>query len=240
MFALKRAISLQPSVIRLLLIFTGFIIFLLLLFYLLKLIEPTSAVQNLFLSNITDQRVSISWITDKATKGVVILSEDNDFPLLPIFAKEIHKDDGEKSLKRQRFYTTHHVTTGSLAPSKTYYFRIYQGWKKVFQGSFTTNFTPASLPFPEPVYGRVLHADKKTPVVGALVYLQVENQASRSALLSTLTNSEGRWSLDLGSLKEFISSSSAEKVVVETGGKGKFKATTIFGQDKPWPDIILK
>lgn len=234
MSALKKVLSHKLLAVSLL-----FLTFLLLLFYLLKLIEPTSAVQNLFLSNITDHQVSISWTTVKATKGAVIISEDNDFPLLPILAQKMYRDDGEKDLKRQRFYTTHHVTVGSLAPSKTYYFRIYQGWKKVFQGNFTTNFTSASLPFPEPVYGRVLHADKKTPVVGALVYLQIVS-STPSALLSTLTNQEGRWSLDLGGLKASISSSSAEKVVVETGGKGKFKATTIFGQDKPWPNIILK
>lgn len=213
--------------------------------YVLKLVEPSSLPQNILISNITDHQATISWTTAKSTRGLIVLSEDGNFPLLPTFAKTLYRDDGEKNLKRERFYLTHHITVGSLVPNKTYKYLIYQGWKKMMQGSFRTGPILVSIATPNPIYGRVLSVDKK-PLVGAIVYLQAETDREKSALLSTLTNLEGRWNLDLGNLRTKnlrtafkIASKSAEIVVVEAGNK-KGKAITTVGKDKPWPDIILK
>lgn len=217
-----------------------------LMLYVLKLIEPASAPQNILVSNVTDRQATVSWTTAKPTRGLLVVSEDGNFPLLPTFAKKTYKDDGEKKTGRERFYTTHHATISDLAPNKTYQYLIYQGWKKMIQGKFTTGSTLASISVPNPVYGRVLSSDKK-PMVGAIVYFQADTDKEKSALLSTLTNIEGRWNLDLGNLRtknlKFsfkIASKSAEAVVVEGANKGKGKAFTSSDKDKPWPDIILK
>lgn len=221
------------------------------LIYILKLIEPASPIQNLFLSNITDHQATLSWITGKPTRGQILLSEDNRFPLLPFWSKKWEKDDGEKSLNTTNFYLTHHITIGDLKPNQTYYFRIYQGWKSVYQGSFKTGITLSSILNPNPVYGRVLSSDQKTPVVGAIVYLGVEKEASNSSILSTLTNKEGGWSLDLANLRSRnlynfyllepkLATTAAEVLIVESGDESRFTARTKIGQDKPWPNIILK
>lgn len=230
-----------PRLILILKIFVGLIIIIGLLLYGLKLIEPFSPPQNIIFSNITDHQATISWTTAKATKGAILVSKNGKFPILPLFTT-VYKDDGEKNLNRMRFYTTHKVTMDNLNPKTNYKFRIYQGWKKVYEGSFNTGPTLQSISTPNPVYGKIVGADKKTPVVGALVYLQ----ASSSAVLSTLTNTQGGWSVDLGNLRTKdlkmiypVASGSGEFLVVETG-KGRFKAETLVGQDKPWPDIILK
>lgn len=225
-------------------IFVGLIIIGLLL-YIVKLIEPASEVKNLFLSNITDHQVTLSWTTEKPTKGEVLISENNKFPLLPFWSKKWEKDDGEKSLTATNFYLTHHITIGDLKPNQTYYFRIYQGWKKALQGQFTTGSALSSVNTPNPVYGRVVLSDLKTPIVGALVYLEVQTASASSALLSTLTNTTGRWSLDLANLRTKdlklaykVSSRSAEKVFIDTG-KARVKSETQPGKDKPWPNIIV-
>lgn len=216
------------------------------LLYSVKLIEPASEPQNLFLSNITDHQITLSWTTEKPTRGQILLSEDNKFPFLPIFIKKWEKDDGEKSLPTTNFYLTHQITIGDLKPNKTYYFRIYQGWKKMLQGQFTTGSTLSNILPPNPVYGQVMLVDKKTPAVGSLVYLEVMEASNSSALLSTLTNKDGRWSMDLSNLrttkldKSFkLATNSAEILIVDTG-KNRVKAQTRAGKDKPWPNIILK
>lgn len=232
---------------KILYIVAGLAIIILLLFYSLKLIEPSSNPQNIMVTNLTEHQATVSWTTAKPTKGLIVISEDGKFPLLPNFAKKTYKDDGEKNLKRQRFYTTHHITIGDLAPDKTYQYLIYQGWKKKVRGSFTTGPVLTSLAPPSPVYGKVLSADRKTPLIGAIIYFQTDTGKEKSALLSTLSNSEGRWSLDLGNLRSKnlkssvnLASKSAELVVVEAGSHGKGRAVTLLGKDKPWPDIILK
>lgn len=89
-----------------------------LLIYSTWLIEPSSSPLNLVFSNITDHQASISWVTDIPTKGTIVVSADSKFPILPIFAKDIQKDDGEKSTKKVGYYITHHITIGNLSPKK--------------------------------------------------------------------------------------------------------------------------
>lgn len=219
---------------------TGF-----LLIYLLKLIEPSSPAQNIIISNTSDHQVTISYTTARPTKGEILISSDGKFPLLPIFTKQIFKDDGEKHLKRTGLYLTHQITVGKLDQNKIYYFRIYQDWKKKYEARFKTGATLTALNSPNPVYGRIVKIDK-TPVVGALVYLWVTTEATSSGFLSTLTNTEGRWSMDLANLRtaDFkssykVSSKSVEKVIIDSGTV-RVKAETPLGQDKPWPNLILK
>lgn len=231
------------NVLRFKKIILGLLLFLLvifLLYYILKLIEPSGPPQNVLISNVTDHQVTITWTTQKPTKGALLVSDNGKFPILPIFTK-VFKDDGEKLLGKMNFYPTHKVTIDNLEPNKSYQFRIYQGWKKKYQGNFTTGPALSSINTPNPVYGRVISQDKK-PVIGALVYFS----ASGSSLLSTLTNNEGRWSMDLANLRSRdlknpfkIASSSAEMVIVDNS-KTRVKATTTTKQDNPWPDIILK
>lgn len=209
--------------------------------------EPTASPKNIFITNKTDHQVNISWTTEKATRGVILISEDNKFPLLPILVKNLYKDDGEKNINKVGYYTTHYVTVGSLKPNKIYQFRVYQGLRNVFQGSFSTGSMLANLPSPNPIYGRVLKADGKTPVAGSIVYFQAKEASSSSALLSALTNTEGRWSIDLGNLRTLsyrknfpMGKKTRELLIIEAGDKGRVKSEAFVGLDKPWPDIVLK
>lgn len=226
--------------------FFGILLFIALFLYILKLIEPSSPPQNILVTNLSDHQATISWTTLKATKGVIVIAEDGKFPVLPVFARKIYKDDGEKNLARERFYTTHHVTIEGLSPRKTYQYLIYQGWKRMTRGSFATGPILPSINNPNPVYGKVLSSEK-SPLIGAIIYFQVQTGKDKSALLSTMTNSAGRWSLDLGNLRTKdlkrsykIATKSAEMVMVEAANKGKGRAFTNLGKDKPWPDIIIK
>lgn len=214
----------------------------------LGLIEPAATPQNIFFTNLTDHQATITWTTAKPTRSLIIASKDGKFPLLPlaIFGQAMSKDDGEKLLSKQGFYTTHHVTVEKLDPNTTYYFRIYQGLKNIYQGKFTTGPTLTTLTAPNPIYGRVLTSDKK-PAAGALVYFQEKQESSPSALLSTLTNQQGRWSLDLGNLRSAnlktsfpAKAKNIKEIVVEAGSKGKVKFATTSAQLNPAPDILLK
>lgn len=234
----------SPRRIILGLIISGFIILSLPLFFFF--VEPSSPPQNILISNITNRQATVSWTTSKPTRSVILVSADNKFPLSPLFEKRIYKDDGEKQLKDSNFYNTHHVTVGGLSSNKTFYLRIYQGLKKAYEGQFKTGPDLTGLVGPDPVYGRVLLADKKSPSVGSVVYLYIKNPKGNSSVLSTLTNSGGRWSLDLANLRSSnlktnykTGTSSAEILLVETG-RGKFKAETEVGKDKPWQDVIVQ
>lgn len=210
--------------------------------FFLKLTEPSASVQNLLITNITDHQATLTWTTAKATKSSIIISETDNFPFLPFLSPQVVKDS---------LGFTHQVTLSSLDPQKSYYFQIWQGLKRVYQGKLTTAPTLSALTLPQPVYGRVVGPDKQFGVAGALVYLQVvrplpNQELYSSALISTVTNLDGRWSLDLGNLRlndlkngYQIASGASELVIVQTKDTRVF-AETKPGQDRPWPDIILK
>lgn len=246
MKALKESDLLLKRKFKLKSILFGFVTLLavsLFLFYLLKLVEPSITPLNVIVSNVSDHQVAISWVTTKPTKGEIVVSSDGKFPLLPVFASQVYRDDGEKSLKTTGLYLTHHITVGKLKPNKVYYFRIYQGLKRKYEGRFRTGSALTKLNPPNPVYGKIVKKDKKTPVVGALVYLWVSTEASNSAFLSTLTNNEGRWSMDLSNIRttDFKSSfklqrNSEEGMIIDSGAV-RVKAQTVLGKDKPWPNL---
>src|SRR3989344_8248256 len=99
------------------LLVAGFLIFgvLPLLIY---IFEPSSPPLNIFVTNISDKQATVSWTTLKPTKGAVAIGKGS------------YKDDGDKTLSRQGFYTTHHITLTNLEPDKTYRYELKQGRHK--------------------------------------------------------------------------------------------------------------
>lgn len=197
-------------------------------------LEPTSPPQNILISNITDHQATISWITEKPTKGKILLN------------KNFWLDDWDKINKNEHLYTSHHVTVKNLEADKVYQFKIYQGLRGKVEGKFKTTKSLDTLSYPNSVYGKVILENEK-PAVGVIVYLRLVTPTEKSAVLSTLTNKEGRWSLDLANIRSEgklapmnIPLKSTEQIIVEGGVQGRVKAQTEYGKDKPWPTVILK
>lgn len=242
----------KPAFKKIFILYGFLFIFLILaiFFALIWLIEPTVSPQNLRISNLTDSSATVSWTTpQKRTKGFVHYSTSSSFPLfsfLPFPKTEKALDDTDRLTQKIGRYTLHHVALNSLQPNTRYYFKIYTGFHRYGQGSFTTGSTLKTLGSPQPVYGQATD-DQKKPVVGALVYLALKNGEKQSALLSTLTNKEGRWQLDLGNARSGdlknafpVTAQTQEELVVEAGTRGKGKIVFSLDNDAPAPTIILK
>lgn len=192
------------------------------------------------ISNLSEKGATISFVSDKLIETKVIISQDNKFPLLPILVPLLWDERG----KGQR--DTHFLNLKNLQPSQKYQFRIYQGLIGIYQGTLTTGPILRSLSVPNPVYGTVKSQKDKTNIYGAIIYLQIFADKKESRLLSTLTNSQGGWSIDLANAREInlsksfqVTDDAVEKVIVEDGKNGRGQAYTINGQDKPWPDILI-
>ncbi|RJP47576.1 MAG: hypothetical protein C4584_00290 [Armatimonadetes bacterium] len=232
--------------------------------YLLSIFtEPVSTPQDVSITNISDRQATISYTTKNGTRDKIFVSDTKTFPRLLAFSDDYLVDDRDLNKKNMSYYVLHNITVGNLAPGKLYRYKVYQGVREVYNGAFSTANTLDSIAFPSPVYGRVVANDGITPIEGAIVYFQAINRVvggkdssrsavvgsgedERSSVLSTITNNEGRWSVDMGNLKTqdlrdsfIVGKGAVEKVVVNVGGE-KFSAETVPGQDKPWPDIIVQ
>lgn len=208
-------------------------------------IEPASKPVNVLISNLTDRQATVSWTSDKATRGSILISDNNQFPPVIIFAKKA--DKYEESTAQQGFYMVHSINLTDLKPNTNYNYRIYQGFKAAYQDSFQTGLTLDTILTPNPVYGKIKEAGKN-PVVGAIVSLQlVSLEGTRSAILSTLSNQQGGWSIDLANARStdlqksfLLDKKTREEIIVERGIGEKVKESTSSGYDQPWPDVILK
>lgn len=209
--------------------------------------EPKSKPLHIVHANITSTQATISWSTKIPTKGALIVSQKDSFPIIPFASQFLIKDDGEKRIKTQKRYATHKVTVTHLKPNTTYYYRVYQGNHGVYTGRFKTAPVLRSTGNPTMVYGQVYAADAKTPVMGVLVYLQMTAKGRRSQVLSAMTNEKGRWSINISDIRTLdltkrfaVTVTTQENIIVDAGNKGAFRAATTPDNDQPWPNIILK
>ena len=221
------------------------LIVLILLVDLVIFMEPASKPNNVLISNVADKQATVSWTTEKATRGTILISENNQFPAVLAFAKKT--DKYEESSMLQGHYATHSITLTDLKPNTTYNYRIYQGFRAAYQDSFQTGPILDTILTPNPVYGKIKEASKN-PAVGAIIYLQLFSaEGTQSALLSTLSNQQGGWSIDLANARSIdlqksfpLEKKTREEIKVERGKGESIKEATSFGKDQPWPDVILR
>lgn len=186
-------------------------------------IEPTAFPEEVRITNITDQSLTISWLTEKPTFGFVFYSRSkwllaigSRIPgLLPRLATwkilpwiKVIPDE------HLAFSTTHFITLNELVPENPYYYRLSTGLhlyqsrlssdreRKIVLPDITTFAPLEELTMPDPIYGRVFLSDGRTPAAGVIVYLllsrfdQERNDFAPQSALSVLTKSDGRWLID--------------------------------------------
>lgn len=216
------------------LILGGILILLLfIIFWLFSNFSASIKDERIFVSNIAEDQVTISWTTNSPVKKWILVTEANG--LTP----KILKDNKEGRI--------HYITVSGLKPQTEYKYKIYQNLKETASGIFSTSSEPAGARISKELSGKVLSADQK-PAQGVLVYLQLVEGPAYSTLLSSVTDKEGKWEANiLGAktsdlTKDFkIATGSALLVVAQTSGQGRFKSTfPIDPKIKSVPDIILK
>lgn len=215
-----------------LLILAAFLLFILILislYYTLAL----SKVENVYISNVSGKSLVISWTTQKSTEtSIKVQGMSKTF---------IDNRDKINPQKRK----SHYVTITGLTPATRYKLNIYQLLIPLFEQKAVTG-PILTLPKQNPVYGTILDKDAKTPLKDSIIYLRALEASRSSALLSTLPNSKGGWSIDLSNArirnlqKNFPQKITGERLIIQTLEGKRFKAETITHKDKPWPTISVK
>ncbi|MEI6887296.1 MAG: fibronectin type III domain-containing protein, partial [bacterium] len=223
--------------------------------------EPSVVPENTTVTNITDQSFTLSWTTkDTVTTGSVYVLENSEFiPIISrVTAKKFYdtRDDLQVNwygdYNRQRLFT-HYVDITGLTPETKYSFRIQTGnflydvSDKLGSSTTTTLKTPETNTVPSPIYGRIMRADEINPQMGALVYLSgINSSGIFSSQISTVTNTNGSYTLDLTSLKDDQSNifSVDDKTVlsftIDSGNRGKKVYLKKNIDTDPIEDIVIQ
>lgn len=191
------------------------------------------------IANIQDTQFTVSWITQDKTAGNIKYSDNNQNINL------VAKDERDERVGEASKFNMHYVTIKGLQPTKAYYFKIGSG-NSFFDNNgkpYTVTTGPAldSSGEAKIISGRVLKSDN-SPADGVLVYLSAANMA----ILSSLTDKEGRWAIFLNKARNSDFSTFAnidpEATILKVEAQSEtlaVQATTITKNAFPVPDIVL-
>jgi hypothetical protein len=196
--------------------------------------------QKIRITNIADNKFSVSWVSDEATTGSVEYGKTGE-------KLTTKKMDDRDSGSTQGSYTTHHVTIEGLQPSTQYSFRIVVGEKSTrFDNAgspYSTSTGPVvgATPTSQNFYGSVQQPSKQ-PASGALVYVTLPGGATASSLVSesgnyAITLSTMRAS-DLRSYVTYDPTATIVSVTVESG-KQQSVASVTLANSAPVPTITV-
>jgi hypothetical protein len=192
------------------------------------------------ITNIADNKFSVSWTSDVATVGSVEYGKIGE-------KLTTKKMDDRDSGNTQGAYTTHHVTIEGLQPSTQYAFRIVVGEKSTrFDNTgspYTTSTGPVvgATPTSQNFYGSVQQPSKQ-PASGAIVYVTLPGGATASSLVGesgnyAITLSTMR-SSDLKSYVKYDPTATVVSVTVESGNQQSV-ASVALANSAPVPTITL-
>ncbi|OGE30381.1 hypothetical protein A2631_01250 [Candidatus Daviesbacteria bacterium RIFCSPHIGHO2_01_FULL_44_29] len=236
--------SLFKSPLKLLIFAIGTMALVLVLWLISLTLEPHPEIKSIVVSNVSDRSVTLSWASNLPTKGRLYVNKSGKFGVFPNLKRGL-LDDQLQVFDRNIRLDTHLITLDGLTPETTYFARVYQGiWSsKLYSFKTLPTFNAATVP--NPVYGKILEPDRKTPAAGVIVYLTLKN-ATNSATLAVLTTANGAWQLDLANVKVNggkelfpLTPATTIKLVVEAGLRGQIQAQLKLNQLTPVPDIVL-
>lgn len=192
--------------------------------------KPVPAPKDVRISNVQDNRLTISWITTETSDALV------EYGIAPSMENTAIDDRDQRSGEIGK-YKIHYVTLKDLEPEKTYYFKINSKQHSVITGPFLKANRETKI-----VSGKILNPDK-TPANKAIVYFSSENMA----FLSVLTDKNGRWTIFLNQARTkdltenalFDVGATVLKIEAQDGEK-KVKAVILTKNAFPSiPDLVL-
>lgn len=201
--------------------------------------EAAPPPHDVSISNVSDQRFTVTWMTDDAATGFVMLERAE--------TAERVLDDRDKRTSSLGTSTTHMVTIENLAPATTYRFRIGEGTDTLFdqQGrpyEARTGPTLPNPPSPDSAQGLVLTSSRNS-AAGSMVFAELPG----GQLLSSLVTSSGNWIIPLSTARDqtlalwlpYDRSTTTYTLRVDGGIEGRADAVLTTAADRPVPPIVL-
>lgn len=192
--------------------------------------------KNILITNVSDSTFSVSWTTDKPTRGSLSYRKESDNQ------RSAFDDQDATSVEK---HTNHHITIRDLTGSTTYFFTIlsenktYDSNGSAYQVK-TTGPLAQGVVFP-PVYGLIITSNNE-PAEGALVYLSIPG----SQTLSTITQTDGRFVIPISGLRNenltslAILAPTTEIDLALYGANGtKSSIQTLLNNTTPLPTITV-
>lgn len=190
-------------------------------------------------SNVTHNSFTLSWVTQGPANGIVAYGEDEEAQFLARDKRDIF----DQKLNR---YTTHWVQVVGLSPNRQYFFYIKSDNQRFDNGGNLYTVTTAEQAATPQANGVTAYGTVKDETGKALEGAVVLLGSGTMAMQSTITDPEGRWSLNLSGARSKDLKQSAQltdesvlEVRVQGGAGSNTTAKVAYTQLAPMPDLQL-
>lgn len=137
--------------------------------------SPDVTPQNITLSNISEDRVTVSWQTSIPIPSFITFGQTNPNEQVVLDDRDTNPPDGAEP----QAYSTHYVTIKNLLPKTTYQYKIVTGKLSSETDEFTTAIPQSLQTGFRPVIGSVLDGEK--PLDEGIAYLAIAGATTLSA-----------------------------------------------------------
>ncbi|MDG6220849.1 MAG: CARDB domain-containing protein [Candidatus Thermoplasmatota archaeon] len=193
---------------------------------------PASAAEeplNLMVSNVTETSFTLSWTTENAVTGHVVIGAANFYDV---------RGSGYAG-------TTHYVEIGGRSPNTPYTFTVHSdgtAYSATLPFNQVTTLVMSPLPpMSHAVYGKVFEVDGTTPAEDTIVYM--ESATSEFEPISALTDANGEYFMNLGDIRKddgsyyFDGTDFSAEITAQGGALGSITATRTLGASSPPEEI---
>lgn len=143
--------------------------------------SPNIAAQNITLSNISENSVTISWQTQTPVSSFITFGTTNPATVTVLDDRDTNPPTG-----RPTPYSMHHVTIKNLLPKTSYQYKIVSGKNSSEINKFTTATPINQQILFNPVIGSIIDRDK--PLSEGLVYLSIADATTLSSVVKNSGN----------------------------------------------------
>lgn len=140
--------------------------------------SPSISAQNITISNISDNEVTISWQTATPTPSFIAFGQASPDEITVLDDRDAHTPP--------QTHLMHYVTIKNLLPKTTYQYKIISGQIQSEVSNFTTAAPLSQQAGLSPIIGSVLDGDR--PLVEGIVYLSIPEAIIQSALVKSSGN----------------------------------------------------
>ena len=257
--------NVSPSIGKSLMVKPLLIIFIILLIALIGLVgwqysfnkKVSEGLQGVYITDITDRSVVVSWVTSQPVKTELIYSTSNIdfFSQFDIKGSKIGYDKRDleevdelvyKVKKREEYYV-HSVLLRDLDPETQYFFGIKNGIflnSTEYVNTFTTTKEREDVEAPDIAYGDVLNENGEL-ISDTLLFLNLTNldDTNQSQVISYVFDGKTGWSADLSNLwdkdlkDKYIRDDSAYLNIRVVNSAGESKKLIKYGDIRPVENI---
>lgn len=153
--------------------------------------SPNIAPQNITLSNIFDDSITISWQTQTPVSSFITYGVANPTDLTALDDRDSNPPAGGPNP-----YSVHFVTIKNLLPKTTYQYKIVSGKNSSETNQFTTASPINQQVSFNPIIGSIIDGDK--PLNSGIVYLSIADAAT----LSSVVKNSGNFLIPLANIRK--------------------------------------